>query len=291
MYHARDMTLCIGARASVPIPLSPCIVLCFDTMVANEAFGSESEQKFRVLSDNLVSLYAGSPARAKELAMIYQSLLKTEPLPTDPALAIEFLRRPLAELKRRLANSYSQARLAVGYEELKDNGEKWFGTDRWQRHLQAIDQHDPNVQVIIAGFIGGTPVLYQTSKDSGSFDLEAVPNYCLIGTGSFTAEPALHARKQLFTTSVSKALYNVYEAKRAGESSPFVGKETVIFVLHPESKEEPGAIRIEVVSKVGYKALDKIYRKHGPKPMPTWPDLPDGSLQSTWSIRGRATEG
>ena len=42
-----DMTLCIGVLATEPVPFRPCIVLCFDYKVSNDAWGAESEYKFR----------------------------------------------------------------------------------------------------------------------------------------------------------------------------------------------------------------------------------------------------
>jgi len=157
--YASDVTLCIGALAwSGPVQ---CIVLCFDSMASvGDVYSSETEHKFRALSDDLVSLFAGSTARAKELAMIYQSLLKREALPANPTEVLEHLRKPLVELKRRLANSYAGARLAVSYDDLRNHGERWFGHDRWQRHMEAIDQHDPNVEMIVAGFSRTIPLLY-----------------------------------------------------------------------------------------------------------------------------------
>ena len=290
MYDARDMTLCIGALTFCDtIKPEPCIALCFDSLAScGDVYSSETEHKFRVLSDNLVCLFAGSTARAKELAMIYQGLLKHEPLPADPTGALEYLRKGPVELKRRLANSYAGARLAVSYDDLRQNGEAWFGHDRWQRHIEAIDKHDPNVEMIIAGFIGKVPLLYRIAKDtSGWLDVEPVTNFCAIGTGAYTAEPALHAREQAANGSLPKTLYNIYEAKKIGETSPAVGKKTAIIVARSERKEDMGVIRLQRLGGIGEKALQRLFRKHGPKPVMPF-DLPDGSLQDTVSIRGRA---
>lgn len=219
---------------------------------------------------------------------MYVDLLKREPLPNNPSDALDHLRKPLVQLKRRIANSYAGARLAVSYEDLRDKGEVWFGHERWQRHLDAIDSHDPNVEMVIAGFIGKTPLLCRVSRMGGWLDVEPITNFCTIGTGSYTAEPALHAREQAFNLPLDRTLYNVYEAKRTGEMSPSVGKRTTIFVVRAESADDPGVIQIQYVGEVGQKHLDKVFKKHKPKPMLTVPELTQDTLLDAMSIRGRA---
>ena len=39
-------------------------------------------------------------------------------------------------------------------------------------------------------------------------------HFSLIGTGSYTAEPTLHARSHTENSTLSEALYNTYEAKK-----------------------------------------------------------------------------
>jgi hypothetical protein len=217
--------------------------------------------------------------------MLYVNLLKREPLPPDPADALAHLRKPLGDLKRRLADSYTQARLAVSYEQLRENGQKWFGDDRWQRHMEAVDQHDLNVDMIIAGFIGRIPVLYQTSRANGYLELEAATNFCVIGSGATTAEPALHARAQSFNTPLPMALYNIYEAKKISEASPFVGKRTILFVVYADENER--CVRLEVLTDFGERQLEELYKEYGPKPISSWPNASGEWLRPTLPIRGR----
>lgn len=149
------MTLCIGALAQAPG--GQCIVLCFDSKVSTDEFSSESEYKFRRLSNQLVGLFADSPGRAKELALIYERYLKTVELTEENA--VEHLRQPFSELKPRLANSYMQRKLAISYQQLLDRGDEWLGTEKKAKYLSDIDGHKPRVSVIVAGFLGQTPLL------------------------------------------------------------------------------------------------------------------------------------
>jgi hypothetical protein len=78
---------------------------------------------------------------------------------------------------------------------------------------------------------------------------------------------------------MSQALYNLYEAKKIGESSPFVGQKTRMFLLEPPNGRNAKQIRASVVTAGGEIFLQKLFRRYGPKPMKTWPDLPKDVFQ------------
>jgi len=268
-----DMTLCIAALAQDRG--FPRIVLCFDSKVAAEGFGSETEYKFHRLSGQLCSMFAGSPGRAKELAGIYREFLDANLL--DKGKVIDQLREPVTLFKRRLASAYIGRTLGLTYEDLLSNGVKWLGAEH-QRHLQNIEGQGLGVDLIIAGFIEEFPVLCQMERG----EVEWKTGFSLIGTGVYTAEPALHARKQTDQTPLLATLYNVYEAKRIGESSPFVGKHTAIFILQP-ADEPSSPIGLSVVTPEGFGYLGGLFEEYGPKPWPALGryDLPKDALIRT----------
>lgn len=273
------MTLCIGALASVPSPLIPCVVLCFDYKVANDEWGSESQYKFHVLSEQFVALFAGAPGKAKELSLLYQGRLKNTTLGLDNA--VETLAEPLAYFKRQKADFYLKMTLCVSYEEFLNKGAKWFGKPKYEQRLAAIDRHQPKVEMIIAGFIGGRPHLFRlgTEGDVGYLDLGLAGNSCMIGSGAAAASISLHARKHDSNTALSQTMYYVYEAKKAGEISPFVGQKTRMHVLFPP---EPGEtqIRGQYLTEEGERFLQRLHRRYGPRPMKTWPEIPANTLRT-----------
>ena len=184
-YDAQDMTLCIGALAN-----SNCIVFCFDSKVSSDEFGSETEHKIHVLNDRLMALVSGRPGRAKELASLYRGQLKGVPL-VEHELP-DLLIAPWSVVKRRIADSYTSARLGLSYDEFLTNGDAWLGKETKARYIAEIESHRIGVDMIIGGFVGDTPVLYSINEGS----VEPCTNFCLIGSGAYTAEPSLHARKQ-----------------------------------------------------------------------------------------------
>jgi hypothetical protein len=282
MYHAwrswkdgEDMTLCIGALSHMNAPLCECVVACFDTKVSGDEFGSESEYKFHVLSDDFVALISGRPGRAKELCAIYKSPLRNGAVTEDNVL--DRLREPLGIIKRRQAEAYVQRKMAVSYQEFCDSGEKWFGTANAARHHGVIEDNQLGVDLIFIGFIGPRAILCELK----SGEIEVCTNFSMIGSGAYTAEPALHARKQKFSTLVEDTVYNVYEAKRYGENSPSVGLETVLYIFTPPPQGERH-IRAKRVTDAGMRYLAGRFKKHGPKPIKRWERLPEGTLETAY---------
>lgn len=280
-YDRWDMTLCVGALAQVPASPETRIILCTDYKVAGDGFGSESEYKLRILSGQLMCLFSGSPGRAKELSSIYRRHLKNTTLVPDPDLIVAELSKPLRDFKLSIADRYVQNKLFISYRELIRKGPKWFGKEQQSKYVADVYKHKIRVDLIIAGFVEGMPVLCEARADDGDLEsghLEWKTGFSLIGTGSYTAEPVLHARKHTQDTPLDQALYNVYEAKKLGEISPFVGERTTIHVLRAP-KDGTSQIGVEIVSHNGEKALAELFKQYGPKPMASPPILPVGSLK------------
>jgi hypothetical protein len=262
------MTLCIGALTQERG--QPRIVLCFDSKVSADEFSSETEYKLHRLDGQLVSMFAGSPGRAKELAWIYRVFLKENPL--DKGTVIEQLREPITTFKRRLANAYLGRTIGLSYDDVLTKGAKWFGKD-FQRRLLALEEHPLCVDMIISGFVGQFAVLCELR----SGELEWRTNFSVIGTGAYTAEPTLHGRKQMAERPLYNSMYNVYEAKKIGETSPQVGKFTTMLVLHPP-RNVGEAIGIYEVTSEGLNHLDNLFDQYGPKPMPNVFEFPENGL-------------
>jgi hypothetical protein len=144
------MTLCIGALCKDLVPSLPSIVFCFDSKVANEALGSETEYKFHILSDNVMAMASDRPGRAKELAGYYRSHLANIEL--NETNLVDELEEPVRILRRRLAASYVGRKLGLRYEEFLDNGIRWLGQDAFDKYRIDIDNNPLGVEMTIGGF-------------------------------------------------------------------------------------------------------------------------------------------
>jgi hypothetical protein len=91
-------------------------------------------------------------------------------------------------------------------------------------------------------------------------ELDLVTTFCMIGSGAYAAEPALHARGQDFNTPLSRAMYNIYEAKTIGGSSPFVRRQTIMHILKPPSTGNK-QVRADHLTPVGEKVPHKLYKR------------------------------
>jgi 20S proteasome alpha/beta subunit len=274
------MTLCIGALAQIPSPHSQCIVLCFDSLRSGgDDFSSEGEYKFHTLSPQIVALYAGRITRAKELTTIYQHHLSTVELTLESLQ--DTLTAPLSIIKKRHANAYIQRKLAISYDDLLKNGEQWLGKELCGECVAAIAANELGVDMIFAGFVGGEPVLFELRNG----EISETDHFSLIGSGAYTAEPAMHARAHTKNSTLSEALYNTFEAKKIGETSPFVGTQTTMVVIHPPNEGSHDHVRAQFVTKEGFKFLQKQFRKYGPKPIKTWTDIPKGTLETAYFNR------
>jgi hypothetical protein len=135
--------------------------------------------------------------------------------------------------------------------------------------------------MIFAGFVEGLPILYELRKE----EVREATHFAMIGTGAYTAEPAMHARAHTEHATLSEALYNTFEAKKIGETSPFVGAKTTMAVIHPPNEKSKDHIRAQLVTEDGLKHLGKLFRRYGPKPIKTWVDIPAGTLQTAYFNR------
>ena len=266
------MTLCIAALAQRSS--SPCIVLGFDKQVSGEGLSSQTEYKLQPLNGQLVALYAGSPGRAKELALIFGGLLKRVNLDYDNA--VEQLREGILILKRRIAESYTALHFGLSYTDFLDNGIAWFGENFVNGHLGAIERIPLGVELIIAGFIDGKAVLFERRAGSDA-ELEWRSNFAAVGSGAYTAEPSMHYRNHTPGTDLETAIYNVFEAKKAGEQDPAVGEETHLFIAHPPSAHGD-RIMFEYVGETGFSYLKRLWEDHRPRPLCERPSYPDGAI-------------
>lgn len=273
----RDMTLCIGALCNDLVPTVPSIVCCFDSKVSNTAFGSETEYKFHVLSDNVMAMVADRPGRAKELAGYYRAHLANIEL--NETNLLSELQEPIRMLKRRIGAGYIGRKcMGVSYEEFLSNGVAWFGQPAFDRHSATIESNPLGVDMIIAGFFrpqnqGHYQSFLCKLRDG---EINRITNFALIGSGTYTAEPALHSRSQNPTLDLPDTVYNVYEAKKLGESSPSVGQKTTLYVLQPpDPVMKDKKLRVRVLREEGEKELAKRFKKYGPRPVPAQ-KIPDG---------------
>lgn len=131
------------------------------------------------------------------------------------------------EFKRQRAEMYIRMTLAVAYSEFLRDGEKWLGKEGFERRVAAIDEHQPKVEMIIAGFIEGPPLLFRigTFGPVNHIDIEAASNSYMIGTGATAASITLHGREHDHNTPYPRPCTTSTKRRKRARSAPVSGRK------------------------------------------------------------------
>jgi hypothetical protein len=255
-------------------PFQPRIVIGFDSKISTSLHSSETAFKIEDLAPSpFAAMFAGNISGGRELIDIYRTYL-AEHYPRDntPSLSDiqEQLRQPLWLRKRRMTDAFVQRRLGMSYEEFCGHKE-WVDTSLWISMFNEINSITLDAVLLLVGFRKDhlhPCMLFTTAWD----DVGSHLNFACIGDGAAAAEFSLHARAQYEHMDVIRTLYHVYEAKRASETAPTVGKAFVLGVAVPSALEH---YEINFVSKAMKDQLKSWYGELGPKKV-TELEVPDG---------------
>ena len=173
------------------------IVLCFDRQIGDDASTSESAFKcFHPLGRfNLCALWAGNLDHVEDIL----------------GACIDYLGPQELTLEN--------------YKE-----EIWKAYNKGKKRLAKRGIKKTDVQLLVCGFVSRMPKIVFVSSDY----VDTHPAFMAIGSGAQVADAMLRWRNPTEHTPIEEAIYYVYEAKRMGEMSPHVGKETHISVLSHE---------------------------------------------------------
>lgn len=115
-------------------------------------------------------------------------------------------------------------------------------------------------QLIVAGFIQCIPKLVYVD----SHEAFSLPEFAAIGTGCVIADAMLRWRRCNKYMPLEEVMYYVYGAKKLGEMSPHVGKQTSVLVASLKSHTD-GYV-VAYVSVKDLTELDDSFSRFGPQP-------------------------
>ena len=249
------MTLCIASLCDHGNGMA----ICFDREIQTDIAKAQTGFKLVVLPSRWQALQAGSLHRTKELTDLYKEHLGTIDVSSmEESAVLEQLRIPPAKLRRRMAETLTQTKFSVGYEDFLRSGKDWFDLDTHRQTLYEISsQNFEGDELILFGAASGEFLLY---KFSGG-EVWQCRDFAVIGSGTTVAEPILYQRKQDWTKSVQETLYSLYEAKKLAEVTPGVGDKTLVAM---QFLSKPG--RLQWLSARGLEILEHEFSTFGPKP-------------------------
>lgn len=260
-----EMTLCIAAKCNefepgkTPAFDNPRVVLCLDMKIETDIAGAETQYKFESLPGPWAALLAGPIPQARELLLLYEAFLRNKTLTAVNAL--EQLRIPIHQFRRRMAEQHVQSAAAMSYDDFLRHGKDQLPEDLHRQIAYEVSSQQIQAELIIIGFMEPYYSIYLLRGG----ELCECDHFAAIGTGSTVAEANLYHRNQYFLRPLPETIYSAYEAKRLGEIAPGVGKSTVLIVLYPPKKDGTGYIETKWVSEEKFSILDEHFGKFGPK--------------------------
>jgi hypothetical protein len=230
------MTLCIAVHAQ--LAGEPRIVLCFDSLIGSDLGVSEETFKCDLeFAHGLAALWSGTLDQVEDALPIFKARFKMRP-PT------------LQDCKEEL----------------------WVGMKEFRAALARRGPKRTDVQLIVAGYIEKAPRIIYVGSDG----VIANPSFQAIGSGSPSADAMLRWRNPTPNTYLHDAIYIAYEAKRFGETSPFVGKITTLLVLEPKPDS---SFRVRSLTADARPIMEERFDKFGPQPFGNQHlHLPDGCI-------------
>jgi 20S proteasome alpha/beta subunit len=264
-----DMTLCIAARCMEAATLKSCVVIAHDRRIETSVAGAEIGFKFESLPRFWKALIAGPVNQAKELIEIFRVYLNENEI--NPDSALEQLRIPVRTLRRRLADSLTHRRVSLSYEEFLEMGKEKLSPEVYSQLAFDISQQSIEAELILIGAMDADFSIFLCQAG----EITTCQDFAVIGSGSMVAEPILYQRELSAATDLPRALYVVYEAKRLGEISPGVGRETWMQVGSIDDtvlNEKTGRYEIEDVTwrwvdDARLEMIEKAFKQFGPKPI------------------------
>jgi hypothetical protein len=244
------MTVCIG----VVCQGGEAVVVAADKMVT---FGSPmnlqteppSLNKITKLTEECVLLFSGAVPDGEEL--ISTSLPKIDAAPRQPVSKIaETVKAAYVELrKKRVEEAILRPLLGADFGQFQALVAQSSASQILQQVMAMISQHNMQLDVLIAGTDDSGGHLLVATNPGQLLPVDTT-GFAAIGTGGLHAAVRLSLGQHSRVASLMDAVYNVYEAKKAAEVAPGVGKLTDMAVVSGGKITFAASALFDVLEKV-----------------------------------------
>jgi 20S proteasome alpha/beta subunit len=189
-----------------------------------------SLRKIIELTDKVLLVFSGNTADGEQIVS------GTKPKITAPNL-------PVAQIAEAVQQSYSQHKQRKAEDTIL---KPWLGATFQQfqtlvaqspssqiltQVLGAIGQHNLNTDILVAGMDDSGAHLFAVQHPGVLLPL-ATTGFGAIGSGGLHAGVRMSLSQHTKAATLVDTIYNVYEAKRASEVAPGVGKLTDLALIH-----------------------------------------------------------
>jgi 20S proteasome alpha/beta subunit len=248
------MTVCIAAICDE----GKSIVVAADRMMTFGApMNLQAEgavRKIIKLAENAALLFSGSVPDAESLAQSARVAAKNgssslKEIADQTARAYQDLKR------KKVEDSILRPLLGIEFPQFQQLASQSASSQVLSQLLGMISQHNLGLDAIIAGVDDEHAHLAVVTHPGTAVTLDLV-GFSAIGSGGMHALVRLSLGRQRKELSIPETVFNVYEAKKASEVAPGVGKVTDIAVLKGKT--------VKFLNDDVFKILDAIDREKPP---------------------------
>jgi hypothetical protein len=245
------MTVCIGAICDE----GKSIVVAADRMMTYGApMNLQVEaavRKIIPLSDKAVLLFSGSVPDGEGIANGTKSKMQGGQF--GPKQVADFAAAVYQEIKRkRVEDTILRPLLGIDFGQFQQLVSQSASSQVLGQMLGMIAQHNLSLDVLLAGIDEGIGHLSVVAHPGMALPMDTVGTSA-IGSGGLHAAIRLSLGRQARDIGLPETIFNVYEAKRASEVAPGVGKVTDIAVLN--------GCGVSFVDESVFKILDSIEKQ------------------------------
>jgi 20S proteasome alpha/beta subunit len=222
------LTVCISAIADggAAVVVAADRMMTFGPPMNLQAEGAV--RKIIPLSDSHALLFSGSVPDAEA---VVNGIKESIQHGTNLKQIADFVAKSYQNLKRKkVEDSILRPLIGIEFAQFQQLVSQSASSQVLTQMLGMISQHNLGLDVMLAG----------VDEDSGHIAIVAHPGTALlmdtvgvssIGSGSLHASVRLSLGRQTRDLSILETIFNVYEAKKASEVAPGVGKVTDIAVI------------------------------------------------------------
>jgi hypothetical protein len=259
------MTVCIAAACT--IKSDPAVVLCHDWQGTVQATGStDTIDKQRYLGNNWIALFAGDIARADEIVGCLEGLLSPNITSNE---ALDAVRRGVIAFRQRLTDQMMLGTYGIDFDRFIREGRTLYTESIFNEIHRRIVSLEMGVQLLISGFVRERDheaendfmlscIIQVCEPEQGCIEASLQDSFACIGEGAASAQTSLLFRSQDRFDSLSKTVYQVYEAKTLAEIIPTVGESTSIYLQRPNKA-------LFYINGSGFDACNAAFKAFGPK--------------------------
>jgi hypothetical protein len=276
--EGRKVTICIACACGTPTGETG-IILCTDWLLSGVLGSAETGHKQAWINGSFFGLTSGDPSEARVICGLLQAKFR-EAATIDETNIVSLIKHALYRRHSELRDSLAQRQFGMSHDDVIKFGKERLPSEYFRRYLDRAKGVELGSELIVAGFdADGTHQIVRTDRSC-----EAVLNdhFDCVGEGEYLARASLLHRGVEYTMPIDKAVYCVYEAKRAAERVKSVGKATLIHILFNKGK-------LFYIDPNNIHELEALYDKYGPKRIPNDLKLPDGLIEIPRVLSEKAT--